>query len=177
MQFIDRLSRVLTVFVVASVFVSSATISNSARAGGALQPGKYVGSKFKSDHAVSAGMVSTAKQHKPYDPEMIPIHLAATVIVGGQSALLGITVSLVPSEGGSVRLTCGTPGMLKSPSGAWPCIVNYPPGASVIANVSITAKPVLWPTFVTLYAGPTDADPNDLSQWTVAGTVLILPGL
>jgi hypothetical protein len=114
-----------------------------------------------------------------WDTDMMPIRLSLSVEImfAGESATIGVSVSSVPPDGGAVQILCDAPEALSSPTGAWPAQICYPAGASLTQSIGVTANYVLLPTIVTLYTGDSNADPNNPSDWTAAGTILILPGL
>jgi hypothetical protein len=113
------------------------------------------------------------------DAEMIPVRLSISVGVmsAGQAAEISVTVSSVPVGGGYVQLMCTSPGALQSPNGTWPYSVFYPGGSSATQTINFTAGSILLPETAVFYMAGADADPNDMSQWDVAGTILVLPGL
>src|SRR5579862_6779312 len=71
--------------------------------------------------------------------DMLPVHISLSfgVVIGGEATDLDVTVSTVPSGGGSVQILAGGP--LASPNGIWPYLVTFPAGSSLTQSFRVTA--------------------------------------
>jgi hypothetical protein len=115
--------------------------------------------------------IPALKDSHLHETGMIPIYMGLPAAVqSGATFNVSVTVNGVPTGGGYVLVGCNQPGLLTSPSGSWPYHLQYVGCSSTTAAFAVQSVSGA-NTSVTFFACPSDANPNDPSQWSVSGSL------
>ena len=144
---------VLSFFTWSAPDSSAITISAVTGAGAAAQRGRMIG-------------------------QTIPIHItvpSTSIDSGSESIPTSVEVSSVPTTGGTIQIGTDHPSVVASPTGVWPYQHWFAPGSGTTVSLNLATSSVAAQTQVKIYACEAGVDSSNPANWTVVGTVTVVP--